>query len=96
MFRSVIQKEIEKIVPKGTEFSARGGSASGWSVVASDRSEHGDYSSNVALVLATRLDSRQARQGKVGKNPQETAKELKAKLEKSLSKKCLVFGLYKK
>src|SRR3989344_7451671 len=60
MFRKLIRDEIEKIVPPGTNFS----------VEVPEISEHGDYSSNVALLLAK----------KEGKNPKEVAEELKKKL----------------
>src|SRR3989344_267105 len=48
MFRSLIRKEIEKVV------SSRGGQAVGavFSVERPENPEHGDYSSNVALVVA--------------------------------------------
>src|SRR3989344_6273387 len=60
MFRKLIRDEIEKIVSPGTNFS----------VEVPEISEHGDYSSNVALLLAK----------KEGKNPKEVAEELKKKL----------------
>src|SRR3989344_2042291 len=70
MFRAQIKEEIKKIVGEDVVFS----------VERPENQEHGDYSSNVALILATRLDSRQARQEKEGKNPKEMAEELKNKL----------------
>ena len=60
MFRAEIRKEIGKIVPAGTIFS----------VGRPENPEHGDYSSNAALVVAKELK----------KNPREAAEELKNKL----------------
>lgn len=60
MFRRLIKDEISKIVPAGTNFS----------VEVPEISEHGDYSSNVAMVLAK----------KEGRNPRELAEKLKTKL----------------
>ena len=60
MLRSQIRNEIEKIVPRGAVFS----------VGKPDNPEHGDYSSNVALVLAKELK----------KNPREVAEELTPRL----------------
>jgi len=60
MFRKLIKDEIAKIVPEGTSFS----------VEIPEISEHGDYASNVAMVLAK----------KEGKNPREVAEELKNKV----------------
>ncbi len=62
MFRAQIRKEIEKVIPAETNFS----------VAASDNQEHGDYSSNVALVVA-KIE---------GKNPKEVAEKIKSKLLK--------------
>lgn len=61
MFRALIRKELEKIVPEGAAFS----------VERSENPEHGDYSSNAALVLAK----------KEGKNPHDVAEDLKQKLK---------------
>src|SRR3989344_4705558 len=66
MFRALIRKEIEKIVPKGAVFS----------VERQENPEHGDYSSNAALVLAK----------KDGKNPKEVAAEIKKALGNLVSK----------
>ena len=63
MFRAEIRNEIEKIVPAGTVFS----------IERSENPEHGDYSSNIALV----------RQLADGKNPSEVAKDLKAQIVQS-------------
>ena len=60
MFRKLIRDEIQKIVPPGTNFS----------VEVPEILEHGDYSSNVALLLAKKEE----------KNPKEVAEELKKKL----------------
>ena len=60
MFRVEIRKAIEKVVPRGVVFN----------VEKPENPGHGDYSSNVALVLAK----------KEGKNPKEVAEELKNKL----------------
>src|SRR3989344_827799 len=67
MFRKLIKDEIAKIVPLGTNFS----------VEVPEISEHGDYSSNIALVLAK----------KEGKNPRDVAEDLKNKLLSSLRAK---------
>lgn len=61
MFRKVIRKEIEKVVPEGTKFV----------VEIPENLEHGDYASNVAMILAK----------KEGKNPKEVAEEIKSKLQ---------------
>ena len=72
MFRAEIKEEIKKIVKK--IFLAQGGPTLGWSVERSEsaswRTEHGDYSSNAALVLAKRET----------KNPREVAEEIKQQL----------------
>ena len=60
MFRGQIKKEIQSIVGDGVNFS----------VEVPENPEHGDYASNVALILAK----------KEGKNPKETAEEFKTKL----------------
>ncbi|MFC1594866.1 arginine--tRNA ligase [Patescibacteria group bacterium] len=67
MFRSAIHKEIEKNVPANTVFEVR----------ANDDEQHGDYSSNVALILSKAQK----------KNPQEVAKELTSKLKLSFIEK---------
>lgn len=64
MFRKLIRDEISKIVPTGTNFS----------VEVPEVPEHGDYSSNAAMVLGK----------KEGKNPGEVANELKNKLLSNL------------
>jgi len=46
MFREAIRKELNKIVSEGTVFS----------VERSENPEHGDYSSNIALVLAKKME----------------------------------------
>ena len=66
MFRAEIRNEIEKIVPGSTVFS----------VERPENPEHGDYSSNVALVLAK----------KEGRNPKEVAEEIKKALGNLVSK----------
>ena len=63
MLRTRIQKDIEKLVSRGTSFS----------VSRPERVEFGDYSSNVALIAAKKLD----------KNPRDLAAEMKSKLEKA-------------
>lgn len=60
MLRSQIRKGIESVTPPGAVFSAE----------KPDNPEHGDYSSNIALVLAKEL----------GKNPRDVAEDLKNKL----------------
>ena len=68
MFRGEINREIEKTIQE--VFPALGGPALGWSVESQENPEHGDYSSNIALVLAKNE----------GKNPREVAEELKNEL----------------
>ena len=68
MFRGEIKREIEKTIQE--VFPALGGPALGWSVESQENPEHGDYSSNIALVLAKNE----------GKNPREVAEELKNEL----------------
>ena len=60
MFRAKIRNEIEKLVPAGTAFS----------VERPENPEHGDYSSNIALVR--RLAD--------GENPRKVAENLKAQI----------------
>lgn len=57
MFRKIIREAIQKLVPQGTNFS----------VEVPEIAKHGDYASNVAMVLAK----------KEGKNPKEIAEEIK-------------------
>ncbi|MDO8523235.1 MAG: arginine--tRNA ligase [bacterium] len=64
MFRAQIREEIEKLVPKGTVFS----------VERPENSEHGDYSSNIALVLAKKIGNPPAG------GPKEVAEWMKATL----------------
>jgi len=83
----MMKEEIKKII------SALGGPASGWEKalqenhcdfsveIPSDKS-HGDYSTNVALVLAK----------KIGKNPRETADLIREKIKNDLFKKVEVAG----
>lgn len=63
MLRERIKKEILKIAPKGLEFS----------VLRPEREAFGDYSSNVAMILAREIK----------KNPRDLAEDLKNKLAKS-------------
>ncbi|MCH7883564.1 arginine--tRNA ligase [Patescibacteria group bacterium] len=63
MIRERIREKIQKIAPRGVDFS----------IERPERSEFGDYSSNIALVAAK----------KMGKNPLEVAKEMKSNLEKA-------------
>ena len=63
MLRERIKKEILKIAPKGAVFL----------VSRPERSAFGDYSSNVAMMVAKKL----------GKNPRELAEDFKNKLGKS-------------
>jgi arginyl-tRNA synthetase len=63
MFCALITKELSKCVPIDTVFS----------VSVPDQAEHGDYSSNVAMVLAKKEE----------KNPLDLALEIKTKLENS-------------
>src|SRR3989338_9631021 len=65
MFRKIIKQEIAKIVPPGAKFF----------VDVPEQVEHGDYSSNVALILAKHLK----------RNPKEVAEDLLAKLMRPLS-----------
>jgi len=66
MFRAQIKEEIRKIVGEDVVFS----------VERQENSAHGDYSSNVSLVLAK----------KQGKNPKEVAEEIKKNLESRTEK----------
>lgn len=69
MFRKVIRKEIEKVVPEGTKFV----------VEIPENLEHGDYSSNIAMVLAK----------KEGINPKELAEDIILRLRSGqLSRIC--------
>jgi arginyl-tRNA synthetase len=82
-----MKEEIKKII------SALGGPASGWEKAIQDNSvgfsveisgdkSHGDYSTNVALVLAK----------KIGKNPRDVAEEIKNKIKSNLFSKIEVGG----
>ncbi|MDP2668850.1 MAG: arginine--tRNA ligase [bacterium] len=66
MFRVQIREEIRKIVGEGSAFS----------VERPENPEHGDYSSNIALIMAK----------KEGKNPREVAESLKTALGSEASK----------
>lgn len=69
MFRKFIKDEISKIAPDGTNFS----------VEVPEAAEHGDYASNVAIVLAK----------KEGKNPKEVAEAVALRLRSGqLSRIC--------
>ena len=69
MFRAQIKEEIKKILEE--VFPAQGEPALNWSVERSENPAHGDYSSNVALVLSK----------KEGKSPKEVAEKIKKNLE---------------
>ena len=64
MFRKLIKEEIAKIVPLGTNFS----------VEVPEIAEHGDYASNIALVLAKKMANPPT------SGPKEIAEELKIKV----------------
>src|SRR3989344_855244 len=72
MFRAAIRKELDKIIPPGTIFS----------VERPENLEHGDYSSNVALLIAK----------KERKNPKEVAEEIKNKIGRSASWRVEIAG----
>ena len=65
MFRAEIRKELDKIIPPGTIFSVERSES------ASRRTEHGDYSSNTALILGKEQ----------AKNPRDVAEDLIKKLQ---------------
>ena len=73
MFREAIRKELNKIVSEGTVFS----------VERSENPEHGDYSSNIALVLAKKMENPPASpDGTVGAGgPSKVAEDLKVRLQ---------------
>jgi len=73
----MLKQEIKKIIEK-----AIGNKAIEFLVEVPADKEHGDYSSNVALLLATRL--RQG-SGEAKKTPQDIAKEIKEDIEKQNS-----------
>jgi len=72
MFRAAIRKELDKIIPPEALFS----------VERSENFEHGDYSSNVALLLAK----------KERKNPKEVAEEIKNKIGRSANWRVEIAG----
>ncbi len=78
MLREILKDEISKIVremlsgDKLPEISAQGEPASGWKITEPERPENGDYTTNVAFLLAKIL----------GKSPADIGAELKEKLER--------------
>src|SRR3989338_5073752 len=78
MFRAAIRKELDKIV------YSKGGHAREtiFSVERPENLEHGDYSSNVALLIAK----------KERKNPKEVAEEIKNKIGRSASWRVEIAG----
>jgi len=76
----MIKEEIKKIIQKTIKDSAQ--NASDFSVEIPDDKKHGDYSTNVALVLSK----------KIGKNPRELAEEIKNKINNNLFSKIEVAG----
>ncbi len=72
-----MKEEIKKIIQ-----SAVGGDTPEFSIEVSDDKSHGDYSTNVALVLAKTL----------GKNPQDVAEEIRNKIKSNLFSKIEIAG----
>jgi len=73
----MIKQEIKKIIEQVT-----GEGGDDFSVEVSANKTHGDYSSNVALLLAK----------KIGKNPAETANLIKEKIDKNIFSKIEIAG----
>lgn len=73
----MIEEEIKKLIEK-----AIGAKAPGFSVEVPADKSHGDYSSNVALVLAK----------KINKNPKELAEEIKNKIKSDLFSRIEIAG----
>ena len=76
----MIKDEIKKIIEKAIKNFAK--EVPDFLVEVSSEKSHGDYSTNVVLVLSKKL----------GKNPAETANLIKSKLENKLFKKIEVAG----